>query len=451
MQLLDETVWMLSISGRLWTDDRLRTAAAILAAISSEAIHIGKVERRLANAIGVESVQLRSPSVDRIEAAEWGLEAVAAAVNEPKRILAAELEDARREFAGGLDSVARDLSTTDGHADIAMYNYLAHKTHKHYRQQFAEVFPGVLQTTVAATPGGMGPALRLIVDEGAPVIKGLAAEWGVRPGVVRHLIGLPREHIGVRWSKNMKGLAMLLDVLRPEDMPSDDAESWRRLNRASSVGQSILGKVIHEDSAAKTWLRECVFRTNRGTDRTKMVWLPDDEELGNIAQFKYSLTAALNREIPASDVTVDAAKQKALRREVHRFLLRNANKGLVTFALRFEEHLDALRREPVEIARVLNADALWPLIPRDFVSADGTRVVTPLTSRAQLTAHGESIVNCLAGGTRERYLRKGKNGRLFILGILDAKTRRPCSTAEISASFGSERLCYKLEVKQHTA
>jgi hypothetical protein len=249
----------------------------------------------------------------------------------------------------------------------------------------------------------------------------------------------------------MKGLAMLLDVLRPEDMPADDADSWRRLNRAISAGQSIFDIEIHKDSAAKAWLRECVFRTNKGTDRTRKVWLPDDEELGNIAQFKYSLNAALSREIPASDVTIDAAKQKALRKEVNQFLSRNANKGLVTIALRFEEHLDVIRRKPVQIARVMNADALWPLIPRDFVSADGARVVTPLTSRAQLTAHGESIVNCLAGRTRETYLRKGKHGRLFIVGILDATTRRPCSTAEISARFGSERLGYKLEVRQHTA
>ena len=75
MQLLDGTVWMLSMSGRVWTPNRLRAAAKCLAEISSEEVCLHRIERRLASEIDVEAVQVRFPTVDCVDVSEWGLEA----------------------------------------------------------------------------------------------------------------------------------------------------------------------------------------------------------------------------------------------------------------------------------------------------------------------------------------------------------------------------------------
>ena len=103
------------------------------------------------------------------------------------------------------------------------------------------------------------------------------------------------------------------------------------------------------------------------------------------------------------------------------------------------------------VSSIARSKAMWPLMPCDYRSKDGTRVVRALTSKSQLQAHGSLLSNCLNGVWVNRYLIKGREGRFFIVGILDAETGRPCSTAEIVASVSRERLGYKLSVRQHTA
>jgi hypothetical protein len=65
---------------------------------------------------------------------------------------------------------------------------------------------------------------------------------------------------------------------------------------------------------------------------------------------------------------------------------------------------------------------MWPLIPADFVSSDGARLVRPLGTLGELTAHGAALANCLGWGYATRYLCKSSQGTTFIVGLFDAAT-----------------------------
>jgi hypothetical protein len=94
---------------------------------------------------------------------------------------------------------------------------------------------------------------------------------------------------------------------------------------------------------------------------------------------------------------------------------------------------------------------MWPLIPADFVSSDGARLVRPLGTLGELTAHGAALANCLGWGYATRYLCKSSQGTTFIVGLFDAATGAPCSTAEIALRLYTATHTYDLAVVQHTA
>ncbi|MCQ6513200.1 hypothetical protein NPN18_25880, partial [Vibrio parahaemolyticus] len=82
----------------------------------------------------------------------------------------------------------------------------------------ARTFPLLLPA--AATDGApdFGARVREIAESGAPFVRTLARALGVRPVVLRSLVGVPAERAGGGWSQRPRALLTLLDALRAEDL-----------------------------------------------------------------------------------------------------------------------------------------------------------------------------------------------------------------------------------------
>ena len=220
LRLQDATIWQLAIQGQGWSREQLDGAASILADVSAEPFSIRSIERVLRQGLQIDGLSVVRPLLDRVDPDVWEIDKVAfALVRRPdakelhqgvsetrpedsewdvRQALREELTEALQRFGSNMDSRALRLASSTGHFDQRVYNYLVYARHRHYRLQFADTFPSLLQTAVVAEPAGFGAELRTIVDTGTPLIKGLAARWNVRPGVIRHLVGRASANVGFR-------------------------------------------------------------------------------------------------------------------------------------------------------------------------------------------------------------------------------------------------------------
>ena len=292
LMLPDGTVWMPTLRGEAWSDERLQAAAGILGRVSKQAFTKSSIECLLRKELETRSVLLEQPSFDRVDVRHWDIEKVAFALarHPAARRIAAEspesrewaaryqlrdaLDAALRCFVDRMDPRAMRAATHGRRFDLRIYNYLAHRDYRQYRLQFAETFPGLLLTAVVAEPRSFGAELRSIVDSGAPLIKGLAARWNVRPGVIRHLVGRASGDIGVQWMRDARGLALALNALHPQDLPGDSAAEWSEFNRIVATGHRLFCRPTWESPAGLEWLRECIHRMKREDKQALEHWLP---------------------------------------------------------------------------------------------------------------------------------------------------------------------------------
>ena len=469
MRLLDGTVWMLALRGQAWSDERLHAAGEILHRVSRQAFTKRSIECLLRKELDIRSVSLESLPVDRVEIRRWDIEKVAFAMARqpgarrsaaecPARrewAIQADLRDALHEtfqnFVDGMDPHAIQKATRSRRFDERIYNYLAHREYRQYRLQFARTFPGLLVTAVVAEPRSFGEELRSIVDSGAPLIKGLAARWDVRPGVIRHLVGRASGDMGIQWARDAKGLALALNALHPQDLPGDSVSEWSEFNRIVATGQRLFLRPVWESPAGLEWLRECVRRMKRGDRRALDVWMPGWNELAKIDDLRAALTECLQREtantssLPASDT--DTAIAEAIDRAV----LRMAHRGLSEVASLFSDELERRQKKGGTIREILNGDALMPLVPEDFISSDGMTRVTALTTTRQIRTHGARMRNCLRHRSARGVASKAAIGTVFIVGLYDAHVGKALSTAEIKVVPDRQAGAYRLITKQHTA
>lgn len=465
MRLTDETLWMLTMPGQAWTSDRLRAAANALVRLSENAYTKRLVDARLRRELKIEGVSLEQPAIGSIDPHRWGVEAIAFAVE--KRNAATRRSGARpvsdvtlgwsdiasaiqrglvealRAFCEGLDPAARRIASASGGFNARVYNYLAHESYRKYRIQFAETFPSLLLTAVLGERGKLGAEVRAVVDTGAPLVKTLAKRWNVRPGVVRHLAGRSSRHVGLQWERDAVGLALTLNALRPQDVPGDDADEWSRFNRSVVIGQRLFCERIWESDAALEWLRECASRAQRGTERARKLWLPDWSQLPGIIRFRDALSASVAHQVPnsASNEIVEA---------VDWTMLKLAKSGLANTASEFEEALAKIRIAS-KAGQIVAGAIMLPLIPEDYVTTQGDRLVRPLTTAHELRSHGIKLRNCLRNRYTDDALRKGATGRLFIIGTFDPGTKKALSTVEIKVAPTREKLTHRFIITQHTA
>ncbi len=472
MRLEDATVWMLTLQKAAWTDERLSAAAERLARVSAQAFTKSSIESLLRQDLGIRSLAMAPPPVRRLDERLWEIEKVAfACVRGPaarraveaisetrlaKRewTLRADLRDglgnALRSFHRLMDPAALPMATAGRRFDLRIYNYLAHRRFQRYRLQFAETFPSLLLTAVVAEPRSFGEDLRSFVDSGAPLIKGLAARWNVRPGVVRHLVGRDWNSVGLQWSRDARGLAVALDALHPQDLPGDDPAEWEEFNRIVVTGQRLFLRPVWESAAGLKWLRVCVRLSRRGDERTLDRWLPGWNDIEQITRFRAALTRTVRQETGDAPMAPGNDDGTAIIEAIDRVVLQVADQGLGEVASLFAE----------EVARTRTCDAVWrvhareilmPLVPEDFVSADGATRVTPLCTDRELRAHGSRMRNCLRSTSASSVARQGPIGSVFIVGIYDVHSGKAVSTAEIRAIPAHRGNAYRLITEQHTA
>ena len=463
LRLRDGTVWMLALRGEIWSDERLRAAADILRRVSRHAFTKGSIESRLRKKLATRSLSLETPPIDRVDIRQWDIEKVAFALaRQPaagcercewttRTALRDALDETLRSFVGRMDAPALRAATRSRHFDLRIYNYLAHREYRQYRQQFARTFPGLLLTAVVAEPRSLGEELRSIIDSGAPLIKGLAARWKVRPGVIRHLVGRASGDMGIQWTRDAKGLALALNTLHPQDLPGDSRAEWDEFNRIVATGQRLFIRPIWESSAGLEWLRECVRRARRKDKRALELWLPRWNELAQIDRLRAALREVLSRE--AADTARHAAGslETSVAEAIDGMVLSVAQRGLSQVASLFSDELEKTRRKGGVMRRILCAEVLMPLIPEDFVSADGMTRVRALTTTQQIRTHGAKMKNCLRHSSARGVARQGAIGTVFILGLYDTQSDKALSTAEIRVAPGCGTGEYRFITKQHTA
>ena len=461
LRLTNGSIWMLRAPGAIWSPERLSIASSALVDGDATKMNVRSATARLDSSLGLPVIIVDEPRLDPLDTAPWDLYGVAAALVRRTaggaRARKAQGEWASRtasveedlgvclsfaisEFLSALDPIARASATGGAGFSVAVYNFLVHPAHGTYRRQFAETFPGLVPKVVNAARDSFGNELLEIIDSGRPIVRSLAARWQVRPGVVRHLIGKPIDLVGEHWTMRMPQLAIILNALIPEDMPGDQQEGWDLLNRVVGIGERLFRRPVWQTAVGLDWTRHAMHALRGGDPEIARRWLPGPAELYQIDAFRRSLETALHRELGPIERGVRA--QEEIDRVVERFLLIAAPRGLESLAAQFQELQTQARLQAVEKVRRRESRnsrraerGMNPLLPAGFRSSDGLRVIRSLTTDKALSDHGTAMNNCLGQYVhRGRYEAHCQNSDHYLLGICDASTGEPRSTAYLTVS-----------------
>ena len=444
LRLEDGSVWMLRIPGKAWSSERLRMAAASLLEVGEQDIPDSELPTRLVATLGVTNIVIEDPKFRLIDPEQWLLDESAQALairehNLPKfgddqatmahkvNMIVADLREALvsaiERFFEALDPEVRSVATRNGAFQTSTYNYLIHPEYGQYRRQFARLSPGLLPTVIHRTPGSLGEELRLIIDLGQPIVKGLATCWGVRPAVVRHLINIPATRLGNKWPTRITTLAIILNALIPNEMPKDNPAEWIRLHRILAVGQRLFRKPVWKTEAGLAWMRQAMHALHG--QKSEAQWLPDAATLGRIDLFRSVLETALHREL--GPIEYSAHFTDRIAKVIDDFYAGMVPHRLEQMALHFFKLREQARLEARRATR-----ALMPLIPQALQSANGRRVIRPLTTSMDLKQHGQALGICI--GTFRHftyYAALCRHNRRFILGVFDVPGDQPCSTVHV--------------------
>lgn len=407
---------------------------------------------RLATALGLPEVLIETPKLRPIDPGQWLLEESAQALarrecmdkighgrtTQDAEMISAALREslgsAVEAFFDALDPEVRSFATRDGAIQTTTYNYLIHPEHGLYRRQFAGLSPGLLPTVVHRVPGSLGEELRLIIDLGEPMIKGLATCWGVRPVVVRHLIGIAATRLGSEWQTRIQTLAIILNALIPGEMPKDDPAEWARLHRMLAVGKRLFRKPVWKTDAGLAWLRKTMHALHGQESEAQAQWLPDAATLDRIDWFRSVLETALHREL--GPIEYSARFTDRIARVIDDLYAGMVPQRLEQLAARFFEHREQARLE----ARRTAARGLMPLIPEALQTANGRRVIRPLTTSGAFRQHGEALDICMGNLSQlGHYVAVCRYNNRFILGVFDVPGDRPRSTVHVAVT-GSGRV-----------
>ncbi len=466
-------VWMLRMVGHEWTEDRLAAAVEVVAR------RLGHLPTRrdpllavrLARALQVPQVQVLAAALDPPDPGQWETRKLALAVrlqylppgerapdpaalapdvDEIERGLLVRLGEALRRFAHSLDE---DIlaAAPDAARDIELYDYLADPIHRRNRLQLASTFPLFLRAAVSGS--GAGGLIRRVVDDGVPLVRTLAAQWAVSPSVLRGLRGRPVDVIGAQWQANIAALVTVLNALPAESRPGADAAAWRAFNDHVSFAESAFGRRPWTSPLALAWLRQAA---RRGWTAETIAEADQDLQQASIAlvdQLRQALIEALQAESASSPrTTADAAALSARAwHEADRVLAGMAPKRLIALAQRYRRELAVAQGEHASEIATARGARFWPLLPGEFLSGDRSRLVVPLDSRQALAAHGRAVVNCLGGSHLNHYAAACGRGQAFVLGVLEAGSRRPLSTAEVRAQRLMLAGRTAVRLVQHTA
>ncbi len=261
--------------------------------------------------------------------------------------------------------------------------------------QFATTFPIFLRAVAGASAGSLEAELRLAVDHGIPVIRHVAERWRVKPVVLRHLVGKPPTLVGTQWESNVRGLAKILDMLYPEDLPGSDAQAWRALNLTAGVAERIFRRRPWASALGAAWVRDAFHRLAANPGDAGHDFVSDAVALDQAERLRDALISVLREVSPATDVDGDVARTHAAESIADRFILGTPIRRLQRLAETFARHVLQARTELAAETRLLKGTSFWPLLPEDFIGAGGRRRVKSLDTREALECHGSRLEICL--------------------------------------------------------
>jgi len=473
VRLADATVWMLRTRGAPWSPDRLAVAARTLRDEHGAWRDGAYLTGRLSYALEIATVALVPPVLDRVDPALWDLRrtaialvlrslrtrggemdpaALAQATRATEAHLATALDAALAEFHAATDTEAyRQATPAAGDADIARYNFLVQAPHRAWRLQLARTFPLFVHAAATGGDNTAGETIRTAVDAGVPLVRHLAARWDVTAGAIRVLVGKDVTTVGGQWEGNVRGLVKVLDALRPDDRPGTRSADWQNFNRAVAAAERIFRAPPWTSAVARMWLREAARQGWARLDEAAAQRLWEPAAIAAVQQFRDSLARWLELAVARHATPPPVVPNAGCDAAADHYVSTRQPRRLAAIAERFEVCRRGVRADLVDQSSLLGGESFLPLLPGDMVAADGTRIVAPLTTRAALQRHGEAMDNCLEAMLLGSYVADCAAAKSFILGILDAATRKPASTAEVRVRRQPRAGRLEAHVVQHTA
>lgn len=478
LRLENGTAWFLQTTGQPWTEERVRTAGAVLARHGVPGMPAQRLEEQLTRALAIGPIAIRQPVLTGADGNAWDLRRTAVALmarsvqQRPGAIAAGDaatevtaletrfrrdLEPAVREFATALDSEAIEAATVDGRVDTALYNYLVREPRRAWRMQFARTFPLFLRAAATGDERSVGATLRQAVDAGAPLVSHLAHVWAVRPGAVRCLVGRSPALVGARWENDPRTLVRLLDQLRPEDYPGDDGESWARLSQGVDTAERIFRCPVTASFLAMAWLREAARNRFLALGTSRRGRGLSAEAMAAIEALRSRLIEALAG-AAAGRWSDPAGQSRVAAATVADRCLAGMQPGrLATVALacarehaRLIGEYERSRADSELESRVRAGEAFWPLMPADFPVSDARLRIVALTSREDLARQGVRMALCIrGGGDLARTAAACARARAFLVAVVAIATGQTQSVAEfrLHQPFRAGRA--ELELVQH--
>jgi hypothetical protein len=200
------------------------------------------------------------------------------------------------------------------------------------------------------------------------------------------------------------------------------------------------------------WLRQAARHRFRRFDEARISRNLPPETLSLIDEFRTALVRHLTAAIGSESADEEMECRIAAAAVCDNHLIRFQPSRLATMARAFALEY-AAEREALEAARRLaNGTLFWPMIPRDFLTADGRRRVTALATRDDLRQEGILQDLCLSGGGELAHMaRSCAAGCVYLLSIRDAQSGTPLSTAEVRTRVADRGERIGLSIQQHRA
>jgi hypothetical protein len=198
------------------------------------------------------------------------------------------------------------------------------------------------------------------------------------------------------------------------------------------------------------WLRDAARRGIDGSEEESARRAWDAAAVAAVHRFRDTLARLLELEHGDASHPPGAAAHHALEAAANRFVASRQPRRLREIAERFLRELRDPRTDSArQAARIANRRH-WPLLPNDFVSVDGSRIVQPLVERGALDRHGGALDICLTADYLAPMHVDATNAAHFILGLINVAKSAPVSTAEIRVSRSLRDGRFHTEVLQHT-
>lgn len=170
-----------------------------------------------------------------------------------------------------------------------------------------------------------------------------------------------------------------------------------------------------------------------------------------VEKFREDIYIALGASQSARARLSKPATSDHLCQSIDRWLLQRTRKQLAALAERWQEVYSAQRASDADLVAAMRGERYWGILPTPFTSTDGARRVVPLESQRQLTDFGAAMSNCLEASHLKAYHAACLSGTTFVVGVIEAESAMPRSTAEfrVVQPRGGERVV--VELVQHTA